>query len=139
MNQIKHIVYTSDLDLRSYLPSFMGESISALDPRSAVYIGTGIAAQNNEIVVVLLKSSNASRSAYSGMTEAYYRNLPIILVTVGRELDYSVELNDVINSHYVVSSFKEIENLSDLVLPAHIELEVPEKVEGTKSSSVFKC
>ena len=65
MNQIKHIVYTSDLDLHSYLPDFKGESIPALDPRSAVYIGTGIAAQNNETVVVLLKSSNASRSAFS--------------------------------------------------------------------------
>ena len=139
MNQIKHIVYTSDLDLHSYLSDFKGESIPALDPRSAVYIGTGIAAQNNETVVVLLKSSNASRSAFSGMTEAYYRNLPVIFVTVGRELDYSIELNDVVISHYVVSSLKEIENISDLVLPAHIELEVPENVEGAKSSSLFKC
>lgn len=138
MNQIKHIVYTSDLDLHSYLPDFKGESIPVLDPRSAVYIGTGIAAQNNETVVVLLKSSNSSRSAFSGMTEAYYRNLPVILVTVGRELDYSIELNDVVNSHYVVSSFKEIEDISDLVLPAHIELEVQEKANDIKTSSLFK-
>ena len=139
MNQIKHIVYTSDLDLHSYFPDFKGESISALDPRSAVYIGTGIAAQNKETVVVLLKSSNASRSAFSGMTEAYYRNLPIILVTVGRELDYSMELNDVVNSHYIVSSLKEIGVISDLVLPTHIELEVPEKANNIKTSSLFMC
>lgn len=139
MNQIKHIVYTSDLDLRSYFPDYKGEIISALDSRSAVYNATGIAAQNKEVVAVFLKSSNASRSAFSGMTEAYYRNLPIILVTVGRELDYSVELNDVVNSHHVVSSLNEIERISDLILPAHIELEVPEKAEDTKSSSVFKC
>lgn len=138
MNQIKHIVYTPDLDFHSYLPDFKGESIPALDPRSAVYIGTGIAAQNKETVVVLLKSGNASRSAFSGMTESYYRNLPIILVTVGRELDYSVELDDAINGHYVVSSLKEIEDISDFVLPAHIELDVPEKEEGTKSSAIFK-
>lgn len=139
MNQIKHIVYTSDLNLHCYFPDYKGEIISALDSRSAVYIATGIAAQNKETVVVLLKSSNASRSAFSGMTEAYYRNLPIILVTVGRDLDYSAELNDVVNSHHVVSSLNEIERISDLILPAHIELEVPEKVEDTKSSSVFKC
>ena len=65
MNQIKHIVYTSYLDLRSYFPDYKGEIISALDSRSAVYIATGIAAQNKEAVVVLLKSSNASRSAFS--------------------------------------------------------------------------
>lgn len=138
MNQIKHIVYTSDLDLHSFLPDFKGESIPALDPRSAVYIGTGIAAQNKQTVVVLLKSGNASRSAFSGMTEAYYRNLPIILVTVGRELDYSVELNDVINSHYVVSSLKEIEEISDLVLPAHIELEVRSNSNEITTSSIFE-
>lgn len=137
MNQIKHIVYTSDLDLHSYFPDYDGEAISALDSRSAVYIGTGIAAQNKEIVVVLLKSSNASRSAFSGMTEAYYRNLPIILVTVGRELDYSVELNDVVNSHHVVSSLKELEGVSDLILPAHIELEIQEKMDDIKTSSIF--
>lgn len=139
MNQIKHIVYTCDLDLHSYFPGYDGEVISALDSRSAVYIGTGIAAQNKEIVVVLLKSSNASRSAFSGMTEAYYRNLPIILVTVGRELDYSVELNDVVNSHHVVSSLKEIETISDLALPAHIELDIPDKTNNIKISSIFKC
>ena len=137
MNQVKHIVYTSDLDLHSYFPDYKGESISALDSRSAVYIATGIAAQNKGIVVVLLKSSNASRSAFSGMTEAYYRNLPIILVTVGRELDYSVELNDVVNSHHVVSSLKELEGVSDLILPAHIELEIQEKKDDIKTSSIF--
>ena len=138
MNQIKYIVYTSGLDLHSHFPDFKGESIPALDPRSAVYIGTGIAAQNMETVIVLLKSSNASRSAFSGMTEAYYRNLPVILVTIGRELDYSVGLNDVVNSHYIVSSLKEIENTSDLVLPAHIEIESLEKVNDIKTSSLFK-
>ena len=34
---------------------------------------------------------------------------------------------------------KEIEEIADLRLPAHIELEVPENVEGAKSSSLFKC
>lgn len=137
MNQIKHIVYTSDLDLHEYFPDYKGESVSALDSRSAVYIGTGIAAQNKETVVVLMKSSNSSRSAFSGMTEAYYRNIPIILITVGRELDYSVELKDVVNSHYVVSSLKGIEKLSDFSLPAHIELDVTNKINDMKTSSIF--
>ena len=139
MNQIKHIVYTSDLDLRSYFPDYKGEIISALDSRSAVYNATGIAAQNKEVVAVFLKSSNASRSAFSGMTEAYYRNLPIILVTVGRELDYSVELNDVVNSHHVVSSLKEIEGISDLILPAHIELDIQANKDDIKTSPIFEC
>ena len=138
MIPIKHIVYTTDLDLYSYFPGFKGEPIPVLDPRSAVYIGTGIAAQNKETVVVLLKSSNASRSAFSGMTEAYYRNLPIMLVTVGRELDYSIELNDVVNSHYIVSSIKEIDDISGLELPGHIELDIRDKSNKIITSSIFE-
>lgn len=139
MDNIKHIVYTSDLVFSDYLPGYKGEVIPALDSRSAVYIATGIAAQNKETVLVLIKSSNASRSAYSGMTEAYYRNLPVILVTVGKELDYSTELNDVVNTHHVVSSLKEIEEIVDLRLPAHVELDVPDKVTEIKTSSIFEC
>ena len=139
MDNIKHIVYTSDLVFSDYLPDYKGEVIPALDSRSAVYIATGIAAQNKETVLVLLKSSNASRSAFSGMTEAYYRNLPVILVTVGKELDYSTELNDAVNSHHVVSSLKEIEEIADLRLPAHIELDVPDKVTEIKTSFIFEC
>ena len=139
MNQIKYVVYTSDLVLHDYFPAYKGKSVSVLDSRSAVYIATGIAAQNKETVYVLLKSSNASRSAFSGMTEAYYRNLPVILVTIGKELDYSIELHDIVNSHYVVSSLKEMEKIADLALPSHIELNIPDKAKDIKTSSIFDC
>ena len=124
MNLIKYIVYTSDLCINNIISNWNGQLIPALDPRSALYIATGICAQNNEKVIVILNSSNSSRSAFSGLTEAFYRNLPIILLTVGKKLDYSVELNDVVNGHFEISSFDDLDKLllNHFNYPIHIEL-----------------
>lgn len=123
---IKHMIYTPELE-SSTLICFARESgidcISVIDARSAVYVATGISAQNKEIVAVCLDSSNVSRSAFSGMTEAYYRNLPIVLITYGKKLDYSKELNDVVNGHYKIHSIDQIESLLGAKLPVHIELQ----------------
>lgn len=124
MYEIKHIVYTSDLDLKKLVGDYQENAISVLDPRSAVYVATGIAAQNKEPVFVFVNSGNASRSAFSGMTEAFYRNLPIILITVGKDLDYSEKLKDVANSHLVISSIDELASLVDRKMPIHVELDV---------------
>lgn len=98
------------------------ECVSCLDSRSAVYMATGICAQNNEPIAVLVSSSN-SRSAFSGMTEAYYRKLPVILITMGSELDYSAELKDAVSTHLVYCEKTEKQNLCDCYdMPLHIEL-----------------
>ncbi len=121
-NNIKHIIYTNDLNLNKIYPDFKGEKVVSLDPRSAVYIATGIAAQNKETVLVFVNAGNSSRSAFSGMTEAYYRHLPIILTTVGHGLDYKIELNDVVNSHIVIKSLNDLPVLNDSMFPIHVEL-----------------
>lgn len=123
MNNIKHIVYTSDLDIKGLIGNYQGELIKVLDPRSAIYVATGIAAQNQETVIVIMNSSNTSRSAFSGMTEAFYRNLPLILITIGKKLDYTQELNDVVNSHFVISTIGQIDDLINNKMPIHIELD----------------
>lgn len=138
MNRIKYFVYTSNLENTEIIEKLDGKKISILDVRSAVYVATGIAAQCKEIVMVIVDSSNASRSAFSGMTEAFYRNLPIILVSVGTNLDYKTELNDIINNHYVVNSIDEIKGLLDSKLPMHIEVKVEDKGVEQKRSKVFK-
>lgn len=60
--------------------------------------------------------------AFSGMTEAFYRQLPVILITLGNSLDYTMELKDVVLGHYLVKDAKEILNFANYKLPAHIEL-----------------
>lgn len=125
---VKDIVFTPDVEDSNLIKWAKEQGMNChlfLDSRSAVYGATGISAQNGDVVVVCVNGSNDSRSAFSGMTEAYYRKLPIILVTIGRILDYSVELDDVVERHYVVKNENELEKLicSDILLPAHIEMD----------------
>ena len=57
------------------------EVYSAIDERSAAYIACGLAAESGEPVVLSCTGATASRNYYPGLTEAFYRKLPLIAVT----------------------------------------------------------
>lgn len=57
------------------------ELYSAVDERSAAYMACGIAASTKEPVIITCTEATASRDYYPGLTEAYYRKLPILAVT----------------------------------------------------------
>lgn len=123
--QVKFIVYPEEIEdnaLIQKLKKLGLKTISVIDPRSVPYIATGIAARNQELVVCVVNSSNASRSVFSGMTEAFYRKLPIILITIGTELNYSIELGDVVQNHFVVSETDDISAFLNSGYPLHFEL-----------------
>lgn len=122
--KIKYLVFTPELKDSGFVQSAINYNvpcIPVIDARSAVYVATGISAQNREVVVVCLDSGNTSRSAFSGLTEAYYRNLPVVLITFGSKLDYSKELRDVVYGHYIVRFQDQINELLETKLPIHIE------------------
>lgn len=54
---------------------------SAVDERSAAYMACGLAAESGEPVVLSCTGATASRNYIPGLTEAYYRKLPVIAVT----------------------------------------------------------
>ena len=54
---------------------------SAVDERSAAYIACGFAAESGEPVVISCTGATASRNYLSGLTEAYYRKLPVLAIT----------------------------------------------------------
>lgn len=54
---------------------------SAVDERSAAYIACGMAAESGEPVALSCTQATASRNYLSGLTEAYYRKLPILAIT----------------------------------------------------------
>lgn len=56
------------------------EVYSVADERSAAYIGCGLAAESGEPVVLSCTGATASRNYLPGLTEAYYRKLPVIAV-----------------------------------------------------------
>lgn len=125
MSDLITVVYTIDLESTPFILECKKNGkncISAVDARSAVYMATGICAQNQCKVAVCVDAGNASRSAFSGMTEAFYRKLPVALITIGRKLYYTKELNDVVVGHYTVQNYTDAFDLMNKEFPMHIEL-----------------
>ena len=60
------------------------ELYSSVDERSAAYMACGLAAETGEPVALSCTGATASRNYMSGMTEAYYRKLPVLAVTSSR-------------------------------------------------------
>ncbi len=56
------------------------EIYSSIDERSAAYMACGIASETNEPVVITCTEATASRNYMPGLTEAYYRKLPVLAV-----------------------------------------------------------
>lgn len=54
---------------------------SAVDERSAAYMACGLAAETGEPVVISCTGATASRNFLPGLTEAFYRKLPVLAVT----------------------------------------------------------
>lgn len=86
------------------------ELYSSVDERSAAYMACGLCAESKEPVVITCTEATASRNYMPGLTEAYYRKLPILAVatTHGRRnvgqlvpqvIDHSVIPNDIAVYH----------------------------------------
>ena len=54
---------------------------SSVDERSAAYMACGLSAEVGEPVVISCTGATASRNYLSGLTEAYYRKLPVLAIT----------------------------------------------------------
>lgn len=59
---------------------------SAADERSAAYMACGIAAETGAPVALTCTGATASRNYMPGLTEAYYRKLPVLAVTSSQHL-----------------------------------------------------
>ena len=57
------------------------EIYSSVDERSAAYIACGMAAESGEPVALSCTGATASRNYVPGLTEAFYRKLPVLAIT----------------------------------------------------------
>lgn len=91
------------------------ELYSCVDERSACYMACGLAEESQEPVVLTCTGATASRNYLSGLTEAYYRKLPIIAVTsaqfhgnlgnnIPQAIDRFAQLNDIVKTSVQVFS-----------------------------------
>lgn len=125
------------------------EMISSVDERSAAYMACGMAEESGEPVMITCTGATAARNYMPALTEAFYRKLPILVVTGTQDLrrlgnlydqvtDRSVQPNDIVTfSTYIPSvrddkdaeyaTLKINQAISALTLngggPSHINLE----------------
>lgn len=71
-----NVTFVASLQQDSYFKIF-----SSVDERSAAYIACGIAAETGEPVALSCTGATASRNYMPGLTEAFYRKLPILAIT----------------------------------------------------------
>ena len=64
------------------------EIYSAPEERSGAYMACGMAAETGEAVVLSCTGATASRNYMPALTEAFYRKLPILVVTSSRRNAY---------------------------------------------------
>ena len=57
------------------------EIYSCVDERSAAYMACGLSEESGEPVALSCTGATASRNYVSGLTEAYYRKLPVLAIT----------------------------------------------------------
>ncbi len=60
------------------------EMYSSVDERSAAYMACGMAAESGEPVAITCTGATASRNYMPGLTEAYYRKLPVLALTANQ-------------------------------------------------------
>lgn len=84
-NGIKKVVASPGATNYTFVASLQYDSwfevYSSVDERSAAYIACGLAAESGEPVVLTCTGSTASRNYMPGLTEAYYRKLPVLAIT----------------------------------------------------------
>ena len=63
------------------------ELYSSVDERSAAYLACGLAAETGEPVALSCTGATAARNYVPGLTEAFYRKLPVLAITSTRSID----------------------------------------------------
>lgn len=97
------------------------EIYSSVDERSAAYIACGLAEESGEAVALSCTGATASRNYISGLTEAYYRKLPILTITstqrlgrighnVPQVIDRTTPLNDIVRKSVQIQIVKDKED-----------------------------
>lgn len=145
-NGIKRMVYTSSVR-NSFFVENAYKSMYCYeyeDARSVAYIGTGMAAESNESVVICTNGDIEYRSFCSGLTEAFYRNLQIVAITISDhvKLDYSIEIKDTVKYHQRISGRMTEQEMMNCIYkvikgkkPCHLDIDLLENQECVETKN----
>lgn len=122
---IKRVIVSPGATNVTFVASLMHDSFfqlySCVDERSAAYMACGMAAESGEPVVLSCTGATASRNYLPGLTEAYYRKLPVIAITstqnthrignlIAQVIDRTVIQKDVAIYSYLAESITDAES-----------------------------
>lgn len=145
-NGIKRMVYTSSVR-NSFFVENAYKSMDCYeyeDARSVAYIGTGMAAESNESVVICTNGDIEYRSFCSGLTEAFYRNLQIVAITISDhiKLDYSIEIKDTVKYQQRISGRMTEQEMMNCIYkvikgkkPCHLDIDLLENQECVETKN----
>lgn len=130
-HNIRKVIVSPGTTNLTFMASLMYDSwfeiYSSADERSAAYIACGLAAESGEPVVLSCTGATASRNYLPGLTEAYYRKLPILAVTstqdinrvghhVAQVIDRGAIQNDVaLLSEYIPATINDTDEWSNTI------------------------
>ena len=111
----RNIPFVSSVEVDKWFECF-----SVVDERNAAFFGMGLAQQSNEPVAIACTSGTAVSNYVTGVTEAYYSHVPLIVITFDR-------------SPYVLNQLgtQKIDQMTvfDSITKANIELPMIKDVE----------
>jgi 2-succinyl-5-enolpyruvyl-6-hydroxy-3-cyclohexene-1-carboxylate synthase len=85
-NRIRHIVINPGGTNMAFVKVVQDDPFfkcySIVDERSAIYFAIGLHLQTGEIIVTSCTSAQATRNYIPGLTEAYYKRVPILAITM---------------------------------------------------------
>lgn len=115
-NGIKKVIVNPGTMNMSFVTSLQQDNFfelySCVDERSACYMACGMAAESNEPVVLTCTGATASRNYMPGLTEAFYKKLPIIAITctphlgnIGNNIPQMIDRRNELNDTYKYSTY----------------------------------
>ena len=94
-HNIRHIVIspggTNICFVRKVQKDSFFKCYSVVDERSAMYVAIGIYLQTEEIVATSCTSAQATRNYIPGLTEAYYKRVPILALTMEKHTRFKYQ------------------------------------------------
>ncbi|WP_276509898.1 thiamine pyrophosphate-binding protein, partial [Psychrobacter cibarius] len=125
-HNIKHVIASPGTTNTALVSSMQQDPYftmySSVDERSAAYMACGLAAELGEPVVISCTGATASRNYLPGLTEAYYRKLPVLAITsmqpfnrvghlVAQVVDRSVMPKDSVNLSVSLPTVKDSDDV----------------------------
>jgi len=108
---------------------------SIVDERSAAFVGMGMAMSEKKPVVITCTSGSAAANYYPAVTEAFYSNMPLLILTADRPTDYTdifdgqtIRQNNLFHQHsygnfqLLEDSKDDAENINSEIIKKAIEL-----------------